>query len=265
MASYLIWPMLRADKYPLMRMLQVLGLVLLCFTAAANAQREPAVYAALAQQTAPAMPAVPSPPTIPKTGFLVVIDAAHGGGDASFPIGDKLAEKDVTLGFARRLSRELEGRGIAVRMLRNYDAAISDDQRAVMANAAEPSLYISIHACSSGSGVHTFTAQVAPAASGSAFLPWNTAQAGYVRTSRSIAEAITTELLKRDIPAIALRAAVPPLNSIAAPAVALELAPPSGQPANQVNAEAYQQGIAAAVSVVIASKRFALPRAGAAR
>lgn len=252
--------MLRAGKNPLIWILPIAGLLFLCCASAPiSAQRD--FQAALAPQTAPALPAAPTPPGPQTPGFLIVIDAAYGGDDSGLAISDQLAEKDVTLAFARRLSQELEERGIAVRLLRDSDATITDDQRAVMANAAQPSLYISIHACNSGSGVHTFAAQLAPATSNSAFLPWDTAQAGYVGTSWTIAGAIATELLKRDIPAIAMRAAVPPLNSIAAPAIAMEIAPPIGQPAAQVNSAEYQQGIAAAVAVAIANQQSALPQA----
>ena len=49
---------------------------------------------------------------------------------------DALAEKDVTLGFARLLRHELELKGFAVLMLRDADSTVRLDQRAGTANGA---------------------------------------------------------------------------------------------------------------------------------
>ena len=52
------------------------------------------------------------PPAAPRR-VLAVVDPAHGGDERGAALTDKLAEKDVTLGFARLLRHELEIRGFA--------------------------------------------------------------------------------------------------------------------------------------------------------
>ena len=67
-------------------------------------------------------------------------------------------EKDVTVALARSLRQELESRGITTLVLRDSDANLSVDQRAVFANADHAAIYIALHAASSGHGVRVYTA-----------------------------------------------------------------------------------------------------------
>ena len=74
-----------------------------------------------AAQTAEATPAANAPVTpapanvMPQARkYFAVIDASHGGDERGAALGDQLAEKDVTLAFARRLRQELESRGLSV-------------------------------------------------------------------------------------------------------------------------------------------------------
>jgi len=50
--------------------------------------------------------------------------------DKGASFGGKLVEKDITLRLARDLRKELEERGIAVRLLRESDVDLSLDRRA---------------------------------------------------------------------------------------------------------------------------------------
>ena len=170
-----------------------------------------------------------------------------------------MGEKEVALAFARRLSAELQSRGIATRLLRESNIALTLEQRAVLANEAVPSLYLAVHAAASGSGVHLFTSDIAAVSPPPAFLPWGSAQAAYVNTSQAIAEVLAVELLKRDIPTLNLRAPVAPLNAIAAPAVAIELSAPAGGTAAELNSVAYQQGLCGAIAAAVAANRGRLP------
>lgn len=203
-------------------------------------------------------PETPLPP--PAARFTVMIDPAHGGDDPGAKLSDKLNEKDVTLAFARRLRKELEGLGIAAHLLRDSDLAFGSDQRAVATNAALPALYIAVHAAASGSGVHLFTSTLAPLKKSAVFLPWDSAQAGHVGRSQQVASAITTELLKSDITALALSASLRPLDSIAAPALAVEVAPPVEGKVDDLTGPRYQEAVCKAIATAIAELKPGFPQ-----
>ena len=208
---------------------------------------------------APNAPPAPPPrqPAAPR--FLVLIDPAHGGGDIGAAITPDLPEKDVVLALARRVQRELGTRGIATGLLRNSDIAISLDQRAVSANAARPALYVSLHAANTGRGVHVFTAML-PAANVSpqGFLPWDTAQAAFLDLSSSVAGSVAAELEARKLPNATLLAPLRPMNNIAAPAVAVEIAPPADK-VEDIASAAYQEQVAQSIAAGIAAVRSKLP------
>ncbi len=215
-----------------------------------------------APAAAPPGPAAAAPaPAAPA--FTVVIDAAHGGDDRGAALSDKVVEKDVALAFARRLYKELEGRGMAARLLRDSDTTIGEEQRALIVNSSAPSVYLAIHVAAAGSGVHLFTSPLPPAQRPAVFLPWDSAQAAFVGGSQQVATAISTELLKRDIPALTLASAVRPLNSIAAPALALELAPPVNGSLEDMNATLYQQSVCSAIASALTAAKPALTHASA--
>jgi N-acetylmuramoyl-L-alanine amidase len=204
---------------------------------------------------------VVQPPAPHARSFLVVIDAAHGGEDRGAALTPEIPEKEVALAFARRLHGELQARGIPSRLLRDNDASLTTEQRAAAANLAAPSLYLSVHATNSSAGVHLFTSSV-PAAKPSLFLPWDSAQGAYVEASRVVANMLATELLKRDIPALNRSGQVAPLNNIAAPALAIELAPPAPGALAQLQSGTYQLSICSAVAGVVAAVRSQLPHGG---
>ena len=185
----------------------------------------------------------------------MLIDPAHGGSDIGAAITPDLPEKDVVLALARRVQRELANRGIAAGLLRNSDVAISLDQRAVSANAARPALYVALHAANTGRGVHVFTALL-PAANVSAqsFLPWDTAQAAFLDLSGSVAGSVAAELEARKLPNATLLAPLRPMNNIAAPAVAVEIAPPAGK-VEDIASAAYQEQVAQSIAAGIAAVR----------
>jgi N-acetylmuramoyl-L-alanine amidase len=199
----------------------------------------------------------PKPPSGPR--FLVIIDPAHGGADSGASITASLVEKDVVLALARRVQRELASRGIAAGMLRNSDVAIALDQRAASVNAARPALYITLHAANTGRGVHVFTSLL-PAAnlSRDGFLPWDTAQAAFLDLSGVAAGSVAAELESRKLPNTTLVAPLRPMNNIAAPAIAVEIAPPDDTVDNIAGAE-YQEQVAQSIAAGIAAVRSKLP------
>jgi N-acetylmuramoyl-L-alanine amidase len=210
-----------------------------------------------APSNAPAAAPQPRQPAAPR--FLVLIDPAHGGGEIGAAITPSLPEKDVVLALARRVQRELNNRGIAAGLLRNSDVAISLDQRAVSANAARPALYVVLHAANTGRGVHVFTDLLPPAnASPQSFLPWDTAQAAFLDLSGAVAGSVSAELEARKLPNATLLAPLRPMNNIAAPAFAVEIAPPS-EKVEEIAGAAYQEQVAQSIAAGIAAVRGKLP------
>ena len=210
------------------------------------------------QSAATALPA-PSPQAPPRPRFLVIVDPAHGGTDIGAAITPQLPEKDVVLALARRVQHELQARGIAASLLRNGDYAIGLDQRATSINAARPALYIVLHAANTGKGVHVFTELLPaePVAPGS-FLPWDTAQSAYADLSGSVAGSISAELENRKLPNSTLPAPLRPMNNVAAPAVAVEIAPP-GVTVDEIASVSYQTQVAEAIAAGVAAVRPKLP------
>ena len=108
-------------------------------------------------QTAEAQP-TPAPPTTPTRRYFAVVDASHGGDDHGETLSPTLLEKDVTIALARSLRQELESRGIPTVVLRDNDANLSLDQRAIFTNTDHAAIYIAVHAASNGHGVRVYTA-----------------------------------------------------------------------------------------------------------
>ncbi len=186
---------------------------------------------------------------------LAVVDPAHGGDERGAALTDKLAEKDVTLGFARLLRHELEIRGFAVALLRDADTSLTLDQRAAAANVARAVVYISLHAVSQGSGAQVYTALLpAEGTSNGVFRAWNAAQAPALPVSRMVSAAIVAEMQKREFPVRASSASLRPLNNVFMPAVAVELAPGADGIADLTSAN-YQQRAAAAIADAVVSVR----------
>lgn len=123
-----------------------------------------------------------SPPVSTKESpYIVVIDPGHGGADSGASglikvanskqkqkTGEKVLEKDITLGIAIRLQRTLTdakywrplGRKIKVILTRDKDLDLSLAQRTEIAQRYKPDLFLSIHANSEPtgkvSGIETF-------------------------------------------------------------------------------------------------------------
>jgi N-acetylmuramoyl-L-alanine amidase len=202
----------------------------------------------------PAPSDTPSSPTQPRR-ILAVIDPAHGGSERGAALSDTLAEKNVTLGFARLLRHELEQEGFSVLMLREGDDTLTLDQRAGTANSAHAAIYIALHADSQGNGARVYTALLPPEGPRKGpFHAWNVAQAPALSVSANLAAAIARELQKREIPIHTGSASLRPLNNLLMPALAVELAPgPKG--VSDLPSANYQQKVAAAIADAVASFR----------
>jgi N-acetylmuramoyl-L-alanine amidase len=204
-------------------------------------------------QTGPANPGTPESPQGTERPLLIMIDPAHGGTDPGALLTASTPEKDITLNFARRLKQELNARGILCQLVRDGDVTLTADQRAGLINAADPTLYIALHASSLGSGMRVFTALVpSPAASKGPFLDWDGVQSATLPRSKALQTQLVAAVQKTRFPTHALSASLRPLNSLRSPAIAVEISPTTGDAA-QVSASGYQQMICAALANALAS------------
>ncbi|MGD0799439.1 MAG: N-acetylmuramoyl-L-alanine amidase [Acidobacteriaceae bacterium] len=241
-----------------------------------NASSNPAVFllAALATATVvvllgKAQPQLSTARTPPPGNAinreLIFLDPAHGGADAGSNLGGQTLEKDVTLAFAARLGTALTSAGFTVLSSRDSDlpALLTADQRAEIANRAHPVACIVLHATATGSGVHLYTSTLQPSelkapdsqydAPAFAPTPWDNAQAASVTQSHALAASLTAALAKSDLPALSGDAPLRPLDSLACPAVAIELAPllVGGADPTPVIDAGYQQRVATVVAAAL--------------
>jgi N-acetylmuramoyl-L-alanine amidase len=209
---------------------------------------------------APAQPATAAPSPVPAPlpvarRYFAVVDASHGGNDHGETLTNTLMEKDVVVALARSLRQELESRGIPTLVLRDADANLSVDQRAIFANAGHAAIYIAVHAASNGHGVRVYTALMPFGGDDrGTFRAWTTAQHSSISLSQSTASAVAAELQRRQIPVRTLAAPLRPLNNVTGPAIAVEVAPQGSDP-SQLTAPDYQQLVTSAVATAIAATR----------
>jgi N-acetylmuramoyl-L-alanine amidase len=229
-------------------------------TPANPATTAPGTAVAPSQIPAPTQPGTQTAQAATGPRFFVLIDPAHGGDDPGATLGDGLFEKDVTLAIARRIRADLDQRGITAVLLREGDATLTLDQRAMAANASRATLYISVHATSFGTGVHLYSARFDAEVKlpQHSFLPWNSAQEAYLDLSHNLAASLITEFDSRQIRSIPLESGLRPLRNIAKPAIAVEVAEPATLPETVkegLTSIAYQQSIASAIGSGIANIR----------
>ena len=86
----------------------------------------------------------------------IVVDAGHGGRDNGMhgPIGGgpPIYEKNITLAVAKKLSADLESRGMTVVMTRKTDTLITLGDQGKIANEARGDLFISVHVNAANTG-----------------------------------------------------------------------------------------------------------------
>jgi N-acetylmuramoyl-L-alanine amidase len=171
----------------------------------------------------PAFAQAPSP-----NRFTVVLDAAHGGDDTGGTLKDSSGavtpEKTITLALSVRLRSLLAARGITVVTTRESDATVDDNRRAEIANRPGAQACLSLHATQTGSGIHIFASSLPPAEP-SRILPWKTAQAAWVTRSLALAGDLNSALLHAGMTVTLGRTALTSIDSMACPAVAIEIAP----------------------------------------
>jgi N-acetylmuramoyl-L-alanine amidase len=204
-----------------------------------------------AQPSAPAAESQKRPPE-----FFVMIDPSHGGNDKGASFGGKLVEKDITLHLARALRKDLEDRGIAARLLRESDIDLSLDRRAEITNEQHAGIYVALHAGRPGKGVKVYAALLNDPQQPLAgrFVPWESAQSGALSRSQTLARAVSDELRKKAIIVASLGMPLRPLNNIASPAIAVELALVEDDP-QSLESQRRQNNVATAIALGIAQVR----------
>ncbi len=206
-----------------------LGILALLLSGGALAWQAP-------QQPAPATSApAPSPsqqapvPAAQRASETVVIDPGHGGADAGARGSSGILEKDVTMFLAVLLRDELQRQGLRAAITRQSDENPTFDDRAAFANSFARPIFISLHAGSTGQPgtARTYYSRLSPsAASGSALVPWDSAQERHVDESRRLAQQVQVQLKERfeRSPQNAAPGALRQLKSVAGPAIAVEIA-----------------------------------------
>src|ERR1700722_2641247 len=206
-----------------------------------------------AQSPPSSPPPPPAPPAVVRTAphFAVVIDAAHGGTDGGARLSDHLLEKDLALNMSVRLRSMLAAHGISVVTTRESDSTLSALSRAEVANHAGASACITLHATTSGSGVHLFTASLTQIPM-THFLPWETAQGAYAEQSLRLSSEVDSAMTHAEIPVTLGRTALQPLDSFTCPAVVVEISPLniSGK-VTALSDSAYQDRIVAAMAAAL--------------
>jgi N-acetylmuramoyl-L-alanine amidase len=192
-----------------------------------------------------------SAPARPAPRFAVVIDAAHGGSDTGARLSDRLLEKDLALTLSVRLRSTLAAHGISVVTTRESDATLPAVNRAETANHVGAAACISLHATTSGSGVHLFTASLTPVPI-TRFLSWDTAQGAYAEQSLRLSSELDSAMTHAEIPVTLGRTALQPLDSFTCPAVVVEFAPLYGTAGvSALSNPAYQDRIIAALAAAV--------------
>jgi N-acetylmuramoyl-L-alanine amidase len=223
--------------------------LVLCATLSLCLGQDPTAQIAPNQTVSPAAPLQPAAPAP----ALVMIDAAHGGSEPGALLNPAIPEKDVTLTFARRLRQELAARGVSSTIIRDNDATLTADQRAEIANATRPALYVCLHASSLSTGMRIYTAMIPSSGDNRGpFVNWTTAQNAAKTRSLWIQQQITAAIRNNRFPVRSLPAPLRPLNNITAPAIAIEIAPTNGS-VSQLASTDYQQMVCAALANAIAA------------
>lgn len=91
-------------------------------------------------------PPVTNIPRVPNGRLVVVVDPGHGGPDPGAVGIGGLQEKGITLDISRQVAARLAQQGVQVIMTREDDRDLDLEPRVVLAERANASLFVSIHA-----------------------------------------------------------------------------------------------------------------------
>jgi N-acetylmuramoyl-L-alanine amidase len=198
----------------------------------------------------------------PANRSVILLDAAHGGTDPGADLGNKVAEKNVTLAVATKLRVTLAAQGFTVVLTRVADSGpMTPEQRAETANRSHALACVSIHATASGLGVHIYTSALQPVAEAPdtpfAASRWESAQEGFVAQSTQLAAGLKSAFAGVSLPVDVRAATLPPLDNLMCPAVAVEFAPlgPSGNVRKGADDSGYQDSAVRALTAALTKWR----------
>ena len=202
--------------------------------------------------------AVTQAPPAPGTArFVVVLDAAHGGDDLGAKLGNQ-PEKDMTLALSVKLRSLLMARGIAVVTTRESGADVDADRRAEIANRANAAACLNLHAAlvysKSGPAVHLFISSL-PSAADARFVAWRTAQSAWIRRSTELAGVLNSALTHAGITVTLGQTALPAIDRMACPAVAVEVAPQRPSDAASADDAGFEAQVAEALAAALVEWR----------
>jgi N-acetylmuramoyl-L-alanine amidase len=192
---------------------------------------------------------------------VVVLDPAHGGGDSGARGATGLQEKEIVLALAWQLAAQLERQDLQVVWTRRGDENPSFDERAAAANAQRGAVFISLHVGSTGipgtarAYYLTFEENAASPQEAARPLRWERAQFPFAGQSRKLAELVQVNIGQklRGSHEVPLEAPLRQLRSVAAPAIAVELA--SVSVADRKTLEAAIPALAEAIAGGVAAYR----------
>jgi N-acetylmuramoyl-L-alanine amidase len=212
----------------------------------------PFVWALFVLAAAATLAGAQAPPA-PVARFVVVLDAAHGGDDSGGRFKSGQYEKAFTLALSVRLRSLLAARGISVVTTRESDAAVDPNRRAEIANHANAQACLSLHASETGSGIHLFASSLAPTAP-ARFAAWKTAQSAWVTRSLALAGVLNSALQHAGMTVTLDRTALPVVDSMTCPAIAVEIAPEriaGKQVKSALEDPGYQSRVASALAAAL--------------
>ncbi len=190
---------------------------------------------------------------MPAARFVVVLDAAHGGDDPGGRFKSGQPEKAFTLALNVRLRSLLAARGISVVTSRESDATVDPNRRAEIANHANAQACLSLHASETGAGIHLFASSLAPTAP-ARFAAWKTAQSAWVTRSLAFAGVLNSALQHAGMTVTLDRTALPVVDSMTCPALAVEIAPEriaGKQVKSALDDPGYQSRVASALAAAL--------------
>ncbi len=159
---------------------------------------------------------------------IVVLDAAHGGTDPGARGTGGIRESEIVLDLAIQVRRALELQGFQVVQTRQGNENPSFDDRSAIANAQRGAVFVTLHISSTGipGTVRVYvSSDLAPVKDSNGLIPWDRAQAPFLRLSHKFADLVQGLLAQRfkGSPDTAQGASVRQLRTTAAPAIAVEI------------------------------------------
>lgn len=143
-----------------------------------------------------------------KNKYVVYLDVGHGGSDTGYVSKNKVAEKDLDLEIAKKVSNILSSQGdISVIVSRNTDINLSTKERVEDGNLQNADVFVSIHMSSnddsSAEGVQTYYRSDSNDASDELATLVQKSVVSYVELRDRGAKAFTFDILKgNNMPAI---------------------------------------------------------------